>query len=486
MALRFAFLDSRRGRTDFRDECLRRLASIGLLPEEQLAPGATPKDDLDFILWFDAGEPPAALGARARHGVWFFRFGDGEQHGEAPPAFWEVYDAAPVTGARLMRMTGAGTFVTRRGWIATQQRSWRGTRDALASECAMWPMYACLSLQRGIDLPRDAGAAGPPVRRVRPWHVAILAAKVMARRIAAGAEWFYVHEWNVGLVDTPAHALLDGKLTAVRWYPSVRPNFFIADPFGIESAGKKYVFVELFDVHKNIGTIAYIPLSGDGWTSSIGPALKTGVHASYPFLVQDGGETYCIPEVCAGGSVDLYRATAFPASWEKVCSLAPDLGGVDSTALRYAERWWLFYGDHDDGAMYKLNVMYADSLDGPWTRHPANPVKIDARGSRGAGPIFSFGGSMYRPAQDCSQSYGGAVTLNRILELSTTVYREEAVATVTPRPGDAYVGVHTVSAFGQMTVIDGKRRRFTLRKIRNSFVRSLKRALGRREKQHLE
>src|SRR5213596_456309 len=55
---------------------------------------------------------------------------------------------------------------------------------------------------------------------------------------------------------------------------------------------------------------------------------------------------------------------------------------------------------------------------GPWRPHPGNPVKVDVRSSRPAGGPFLFGGNLYRPAQDCSRTYGGGITINRVTHLS--------------------------------------------------------------------
>jgi hypothetical protein len=68
------------------------------------------------------------------------------------------------------------------------------------------------------------------------------------------------------------------------------------------------------------------------------------------------------------------------------------------------------------------------------------------------------GSSPIARAQDCSETYGGAVTLNRIIRLTPEEYEEETVTVVRPDPDGPYpAGLHTLSAFDDWTLIDGKR-----------------------------
>lgn len=64
--------------------------------------------------------------------------------------------------------------------------------------------------------------------------------------------------------------------------------------------------------------------------------------------------------------------------------------------------------------------------------------------------------------------YGYATTINRIDSLSPTEYRETEVAKILPDWDDDILGVHTLNAISELTVIDclTKRRRFRSGKLR--------------------
>jgi hypothetical protein len=136
---------------------------------------------------------------------------------------------------------------------------------------------------------------------------------------------------------------------------------------------------------------------------------------------------------------------------------------VDATVFRHDGRWWLLGSVHDGAdANSRLDAWYADALRGPWTPHPLNPLKCDVRSSRSAGTPFTVDGCLYRPAQDCAHTYGGAVSINRIDELTPSRFVERTVTRIAPDPDGPYpAGLHTICAAGPRTIIDGKREDFS-------------------------
>ena len=68
------------------------------------------------------------------------------------------------------------------------------------------------------------------------------------------------------------------------------------------------------------------------------------------------------------------------------------------------------------------------------------------RCARPAGrPFIDQSGSLIRPSQDCSDSYGRAIVFNRIEVLSETDYRETTIGRLGPDWRRANLGTHTYS-----------------------------------------
>jgi hypothetical protein len=238
---------------------------------------------------------------------------------------------------------------------------------------------------------------------------------------------------------------------------------FWADPFPVFSNGKYYIFLEEYLYSRHKAHIAVLELAPDGErTSSPVIVLERDYHLSYPCVFEWQGAYYMVPETVHNRTVELYRARSFPYAWELQTTLLEDVQAVDTTLTESGGRWWMFtniawdraskWSDWND----ELHLFHAPSPLGPWTPHRGNPVKSDVRSSRPAGRLFTRGGDLYRPAQDCSQRYGYAITINKILSLNTDEFREVAVAKILPNWSANLVGTHTINSAKGLTVIDGR------------------------------
>jgi hypothetical protein len=272
---------------------------------------------------------------------------------------------------------------------------------------------------------------------------------------------FLIAEWNLGIAKAPPAAFLTpGVRPEVRWFPPVPEGRYRADPFPLTYGGRTYIFYEDYDWETDKGVIACVEFR-DGRPLEPRVVLDLSVHASYPYVLEHEGQIYCIPETYRAGEVALYRARAVPHDWVKDSTLIRE-PAIDSTVFRHDDTWWLACTIHGEGSESDLHLWYADELRGPWEPHPRNPVKTDPRSARPAGPPFIHEGHLYRPAQDCSETYGGKVVISRVETLSRTEFREVLVSVVDPFPRSPCPdGLHTLSGMGVRTVLDGKRWVFT-------------------------
>ncbi|HEX2949597.1 MAG TPA: hypothetical protein VHV83_08530 [Armatimonadota bacterium] len=262
-----------------------------------------------------------------------------------------------------------------------------------------------------------------------------------------------IAEFLTGIPDKP-----------IQWIHKPWTTRYQADPFGVIKDGCLYIFFEKLAHHTLNGEIAVVKVNPDGSVSDPQTVLSLPIHISYPYMFEDDGMIYCIPETNAAREINLYQIENFPASWTYVTTLISEITAVDSTLIQYNGRWWLFCSVQEDGSTNmlhlssRLSLWYADKLTGPWLPHAGNPVKVDIHSSRPAGTPFLHEGILYRPAQDCAPYYGCRTVIMRINELSPTSFAEEPVAYIDPDSNGPYPdGLHTVSAVGNYTLIDGYR-----------------------------
>ena len=276
-------------------------------------------------------------------------------------------------------------------------------------------------------------------------------------RIRTALRWMFLQEdWGIGVVPAPIASFLTHPPLgdAVRWLPRPRSGEFYADPFGSVHQGRTWLFFEHFDRDLGRGVLAGCEMLGSGAISPPVRILDPGVHSSYPFVFEHEGFLYCIPETGAAGEIALYRAEGLPGPWRRVGALVEEFAGYDSTICHHDGRWWLWSTNRRS----ELFLWHAPRPEGPFTPHRANPVKLNVGCTRGAGTPFVSGGRLFRPAQDGSVTYGGRLVIFEVTLMTTEAYEERLVTAVEPDPKGPYPkGLHTLSAVGDLTLIDGKR-----------------------------
>jgi len=186
-------------------------------------------------------------------------------------------------------------------------------------------------------------------------------------------------------------------------------------------------------------------------------------HLSYPFLFRDGKKIFCSPESAEQGDFTLYIAERFPDKWNKGEVLFRDFRMADASLFFWKNKYWLFAAKANGDSAFELYIWFSNKINGKWKAHPMNPVKRDITSARPAGPPFIYKNAIYRPAQDCADSYGNRIVMNRVIVLSEADFREEAAGVVKGPDISPYPdGMHTFSVIDDVIVIDAKRKVFTL------------------------
>jgi len=231
-----------------------------------------------------------------------------------------------------------------------------------------------------------------------------------------------------------------------------------ADPCVVTAAGRHHIFFEELLRGERRGHISLAVMDEQGRHQPAARVLERPYHLSYPFVFEWQGGYYMIPETAQNRTIEAYRCVEFPARWEFHKTLSVGVTATDATLFAHGGKWWLFANVRAPGDEPRHDNLFLFSADGPlsdrWQPHPKNPVVSDARQARPAGRLFEHAGRIYRPSQDCSRRYGGALNINRVETLTGDDYRERRVAHVGPAPGARVRGIHTLSQSGPLVVVD--------------------------------
>jgi hypothetical protein len=272
---------------------------------------------------------------------------------------------------------------------------------------------------------------------------------------------YYAPHWRIGWrLIAPGKAGIHETLSlaGTRWNFLSDPGMrFFADPFPIGVGGKHYIFFEDFAHRGEKGVISCVEVEESGTVGPVRQVLEEPWHLSYPFLFEDGGDIFMLPESSANRSLELYRADPFPHRWTHVATLVSGVELSDASVVRHGGRLWMFAAVRDgQGSPSDMLALYsAPRITGPWTPHAANPVLIDARAARSAGSFFMRAGRLWRPVQDCAKGYGTGIGLAEILRLDDEGFAQRVHTVLRAPPEWPGRRLHTLSRYGQLECIDG-------------------------------
>jgi methionyl-tRNA formyltransferase len=430
----------------------------------QEAVDAVHASNLDFMLRFGFNIIRGEILSTPRYGVWSFHHGDLFAIRGQPACFWEIHDGHDVTGITLQRLTDKldSGIVLRTRFIRTIAKSYPRARDAVLRAGLDMPVEVCREILNG-RLEQVQGSPARTVAPVRRTPTNLQVVWFLTRQFAAMVKGtlgsLLAHDqWNVGVVRAPIESILNEGLTDPRWFPAPRRGVFLADPFGAVVNGRLVVLAESLADRDNRGRLAAFEWTETG-ARALGEPIKSPSHLAYPFLFEYRGRVLCVTESVETNEVTLFQCEGDPLAWRRISTMLSGIQLIDPTIFQHDNRWWLFGVLRRNPECDELHAWFAESPEGPWTRHRGNPLKADVRSTRPGGTPFVADGFLWRPSQDCSRVYGGRLVLNRIDVLTPERFAETPANILEPRRHWPYrAGMHTISRLGpEMYLIDAKR-----------------------------
>lgn len=453
-------------RCERRDYAVDSIIAHSLPPGDELVIGEGDEEKIkaarvDVILDFASAVLSRKIRDFAKHGAWTFSSGNESVWESDYAGFEEICEGNPVSSLRLRAFTTNGEYDLYRSTFCDDKVAFRRKQNAACRRKSQIILRRLADLYqtewRALPLPNKPPENMEKTRYTSPTTNRAVAGFVarwslrtfrrLAANLAPAEQWFIAYRDKLQPL---------GPSAAIKMLvPS--GDWSYADPFLYEWRGKHYIFFEnVSDSHPR-GEIWFVELDDTGHAGAPQRALARNYHLSYPQVFAWRGEIYLLPETSENASVEVYRAVDFPRRWEHAATLLSNVRAVDSTIFEQDGKLWLFtagIGGKDLGCS-ELSLFFSDSLFGPWIPHPKNPVLCDVSRARPAGSLFREEGDLIRPAQDCSQRYGYAISLNRIEALSETDYRETRVGAILPDWAAGLSASHTLNMDSRYEVLDG-------------------------------
>lgn len=244
---------------------------------------------------------------------------------------------------------------------------------------------------------------------------------------------FYIGGFSIRVFqiskDTPFYSMEGGRtvldIKSDTYLFNTNASVIIADPFLFKKGDTLFLFYE--HLHKWYGTGRICMRSTKDliyWTEEV-DVLVEPFHLSFPFVFEDNGKIYMLPETGGDKSIRLYEAENDTLTrWKLVKKLKEDSEPwYDSVIYRKDDKFYLFTG-HDDNIEQVQHLFVADNLTGPYTEHPKSPIARGRDCGRNAGSIIKQDGNIYRPVQVCLNYYGEQTSIMKIEQLTPTEYKE--------------------------------------------------------------
>lgn len=437
----------------------------------------------DFILKFGFGIIKGEILTCTPLGVWSFHHSDEQKYRGVPPSFWEIVNNDTKTGAILQRITDKldKGIILRKGLFKTINHSWKANLDQTISYSINWPADVCreILVQHTFpDQPEGVDSIAPLMKTPGNTTFLLFLLKLFFNKIRFHLdEIFRCEIWQTGIMKARTADILGSLQYVIEpeetdWLSAKDKNSYYADGFAIREHDRLLLFFENYNYRSRKGHISVSWFNErDNTFSNPTCSLEEPWHLSYPFIFKSGNDFFCLPESKTHGSLELYRLEPSTLKMTRVRTLIEGIEAVDPTLVFHQNHWYLFFMS-GAATNVELQIWHAETLDGPFVPHALNPVKSNVGNARPAGPLFFLDRKLYRPAQDCSRTYGGRIIINEVKILTEDSFLEMAVGVLDPPKG--FEGIHNLSFAGDYMYFDCKKMAFS----RANFFYQLKRKFG--------
>lgn len=425
------------------------------------------KFDLDIILRHEFNIIRGDILDASRYGIWSFHHGDNAIHRGEPAGFWEIILKLPVLGVTLQKLTPEldGGLVIEKSHYNTSFSFVKNNTKILEHSVSL--LFKNLNkLQRGQFNPSKSPIYynrlfRVPSVRVMLGYLIRFYFTIFRMAFKELCERFLGVRYNCWTLFIGKGSIFDATLFRLKPVSLPKGEFW-ADPFLYRHKDETYVFFENYSYKQRRGKISCGKVVNKELVEVV-DVLDLDYHLSYPFIFHEDGEIYMMPEAHKNKRLEIYKCLEFPDKWELFSTAFEGESVADATYFKdqQGQRWLFLNRGFNDDHMAELYIYRIDSLEfNQIEAHQQNPVIIDSRGGRNAGPIFKYNDQLIRPAQNNSHGvYGYGLNLNVIKKLTIEDYQEDTLIGIEPNFAKGLKATHHLHQLDDMYIIDGAYRR---------------------------
>jgi hypothetical protein len=423
------------------------------------------KYNLDILLKLDFTNPSGDIINAAKNGIWYLSHNDFKKGISMPSGFLEVLQKDSIVNVSLLQLTENRN---RKNLIDTanfnrHKFSYVETNFNVIESSVSLLIKNFQKLDKGNELEfkeRDISFIEnfktPSITQLFQYqsNYFLNFGKGFIKRLLSK---FGGHEASWTLFIGKGN-FLDADLTKIISVNKPK-NEFWADPFLFAFQKEYYIFFEKFPYSTARGILACGKVKGNDLIEVM-DVLDLEYHLSYPFIFEEEGEIYLMPETNANNRLEIYKCVQFPNKWELFRTAFEGERIADSFFYTdNLKQKWLFLNKactantslDNELYIYKVDSINLNKIE----PHRQNPIHIDSQIARNGGAIFDYHNKKYRPSQRNTDGiYGKALNINQIEKLTLDEYYEKAVRIIEPNFQEGLKSIHHLHQIDNMFVFD--------------------------------
>lgn len=462
---------------DFIFSKLEQIDTIHLKPERKGFLDIFSKEDtkqvsaynLDIILRHEFGIIRGEILNSAKYGIWSFHHADNSINRGGPAGFWEIVLNQPTVGVTLQQLTPEldGGLIIDKAFF-NYHYSYVKTNQLILEGSVSMLFKAIKTLQRGEHSTTESLVYFNPLYKSPGFKYALK--YILNFYSKSFRKLFERIKYSIFGIRYNCWTLYIGKgdfLNAVlfRLKPVILPKSeYWADPFIFRHQNIDFIFFENYSYITKKGKITCGKIQGNQLVD-ITDVLDLEYHLSYPFIFEEDGDVFLMPETSDNNRLEVYKCVDFPNKWELYATAFEGEKVVDAHFYTDGNNQrWLFINKMADLAapadselyIYKVDSLKLNNLE----PHTQNPVIINSETARNGGSIFKYKDGVYRPSQrNIEAVYGRALNINKIEELTLHNYSESTVVTTYPNFDKGLITMHHLHQTDNLFVIDAAYKR---------------------------
>lgn len=420
--------------------------------------------DLDIILRHEFNIIRGPLLDSAKYGIWSFHHADNSINRGGPAGFWEVVLKQASVGVTLQQLTPEidGGLVIDKAFFNPHWSYVKTNR--LILEASVSVLFKNIrQLQKGDYSPSSSMVYYNPLYKSPDLtntlkYILHFYTKILSTLTERIKEKYLGTRYNCWTLFIGSGEFMNATLYRLKPVQLPKGEFW-ADPFILNYKGDNYVFFENYNYKTKLGKIS-CGLVKNQELVNITDVLDLDYHLSYPYVFEEDGDIFLMPETNNNNRLELYKCVNFPDKWELYSTAFEGEKVLDASFYDDDNKQkWLFVNKKADLTtssdselfIYKVGSLKLDNLE----PHAENPVIINAKKARNGGSVFKHENEIYRPSQaNIEGVYGRALNINKIEKLTIDEYIEADVMTIYPNFHKGLVSMHHLHQADGLFVID--------------------------------